>query len=217
MSNARNASKLINKFSPTASGVDLTGDLDVSGASTLTGNITAGANIGLSATGVINGGPLFSRVLRVHELNNSSAASTTASTLSYDTSDVTLTSPYLDDGTDKFYRIMIESYGNARYLEASADPGWEPHLQVYNFVTAAWANFSDTDNHFQSRFADYGTNYVRSGYYISGNLNAVSTQNYIQSYATPLLRMKVLINGHGGTSSDDLDAYYNHFRVWELS
>ena len=45
MSNAREMSKLINKFTPTASGVDLTGTFDVSGIATFDDRINAGANM----------------------------------------------------------------------------------------------------------------------------------------------------------------------------
>lgn len=205
MSNARNTSKLINKFSPTATGIDLTGGLSVSG------------NIGLTATSIISGGPANSRVMKVHEANNSTSQSSTSSTLSTTQKDITLTSPYLDDGTHKYYNILIECYGNASYSEASRDPTWEPHLQVYNYATNAWVNFSDTSNANYAYGADGGQNAIRIGYYMSGNLNPVSTNNYIQSYASPVLSLQNKINGSGGTSNDTLTSHYCDFRVWELT
>lgn len=207
MSNARDMSQLINKFTPTATGVDLTGTLSTD------------ANIELtSSSGVIQGGRTFTRVVRVHELNNSTAASSTTSTLEYDDSSVVLQYPTSDTGTDKTFNICVEAYGNARYIEDSDDPGFEPHLELYNYVTAAWVVVSDTDNVHNARYADRGTgNYYRTGYHISNNLQSVSTANYIESYATPTLRMRVRFAGVGGEVTDTLNGYYNHFRITEYS
>lgn len=207
MSNARDMSQLINKFTPTATGVDLTGTLSTD------------ANIELtSSSGVILGGKTFTRVMRVHELNNSTSASSTNSTLEYDDSSVVLLYPTSDTGTDKTFNICVEAYGNARYIEDSDDPGFEPHLELYNYVTASWAVVSDSDNVHNARYADRGTqNYNRQGYYISNNLQSVSTSNYIESYATPTLRMRVRHTGAGGTGNDQLTGYYNHFRITEYS
>jgi len=205
MSNARNTSKLINKFSPTATGIDLTGGFSVSG------------DIGLTATSIITGGPEYSRVLRVHEANNSTIQTSTNSTLNTSQKDITLTSPISDDGSIKQYRLLIECYGNASYSEASRDPTFEPHLQVYNYATSAWANFSDTANSMAANGADGGQNVIRLGYYISGNLTPVSTANYILSYATPVRTLRNKIDGTGGTSNDTLTSNYCDMRVWELA
>lgn len=212
MSNARNSAKLINKLTPTASGLNMTGTLDVSS------NLVCQSNITLSGTSVITGGVNFSMVRKVHELNNSTPATSSSSVLNYDDSTITLTSPYADDGTNKSYRILIEAYGNARYLEDSDDPGFEPIMQLYNYQTAAWVNISDVDNEHRARWADRGSdNYNRQGYYISNNLADISTLNYVESYASPVIRMRINIAGVGGTAGDDLDAYYNHFRIWEFA
>ena len=214
MSNARNSAKLINKLTPTASGLNMTGTLDVSANLVCQDKITL-----TNAQGNVLGGKTM-RPVHMVEADNSTAASSSVSSLMYHTHDLPLQSDFAvaDTGTVKTFRFVLTATGNARYVENTDDPGFEPIIQLYNFGTAAWANFSDSDNIIQGRWTDRGSsNYLRTGYHITTNLRQVTTGDYVESYSSNILRVRINIAGVGGTSGDDLDAYYNAYTLTVLS
>ena len=154
------------------------------------------------------------------EADNSANGTSSSSSLTYHQHDFVINNDFAvdDDGSVRTFRFKLTATGNARYVEDSDDPGFEPHLQIYRWDTAAWVNFSDTDNIHNGRYADRGSsNYNRQGYHVTTNLRQVVTGQYMESYSSSTLRCRMYFTGHGGTGNDDLDAYYNAWTLTVLS
>lgn len=208
MSNARNTAKLINKFSPTASGIDLTGNLGVSGETDFTGDL----NLGTSAK--LTGGVSWYMPLQIWEASNSVPVSSSSSSLTMDDHTFTIRADGVNSSGSANIEIM--AWCNVRYLEDSDDPIVRARLQMYNYGTSAWASITDSDGYNGSRHADRGSaNYNRFTVPIWGTLQAITTSNYLGPNNE--VRVRLYVDGSGGTSNDDLDAYWVSWRLTQWS
>lgn len=208
MSNARNTAQLINKFSPTASGIDLTGDLGVSGATNFTGDLN------LSTSAKLTGGANWHMPLQIWEASNSSPVTSSSSSLTMDDHTFTIRA----DGINASGAANIEvmAWCNVRYLEDSDDPLVRARLQLYNYSTAAFVNITDSDSTNGNRHADRGTgNYHRTTVPIWGTLQSITTSNYLGPNNE--VRVRLNVDGSGGTAGDDLDAYWVYWRLTQWS